>query len=296
MTTNTPQSKKAFTLIELLVVIAIIAVLIGLLLPAIQKVREAANRTQCLNNLKQIGLAMHDFHSSYGLFPPGEASPTSAAAIGNYTWSAFILPYIEQDNIYNQLQPSLHPTVAGTCPPSTGNNPLTPLVVTPIKVFICPTDTGPVINAMLGGYAKNNYPVTKALCFLNTTTRITDVTDGTSNTLMCGERHSPPGGKPFLLEGGVWACHSLNTNNTYSFDAVPMDQSLPAAAINAAGICCISGNDPNDIRGAAGSLHTGGGAQFVFCDGHCRFISVNIDNTIYNNLYNINDGNVIGDY
>src|SRR6476646_1777033 len=93
---SSPQRRPAFTLIELLVVIAIIAVLIGLLLPAIQKVREAANRTRCANNLKQIGLAMHSFHDANGFLPPYRIKKYFA------TWAVVIMPYIEQENVYKR--------------------------------------------------------------------------------------------------------------------------------------------------------------------------------------------------
>src|SRR5687767_15198425 len=95
---------SAFTLIELLVVIAIIAVLIGLLLPAVQKVREAANRTKCHNNLKQIGLGLHNYHSALGKFPPGN-NLAQAGSPPSFAWSTYLLPYIEQASLFQQINP-----------------------------------------------------------------------------------------------------------------------------------------------------------------------------------------------
>src|SRR5262245_26701471 len=102
-----PEKRRGFTLIELLVVIAIIAVLIGLLLPAVQKVREAANRTKCLNNLKQLGLALHHYHNTQGRFPPGAVGPIIGGAppgTKHHSLGSFLLPYLEQASLFQQYR------------------------------------------------------------------------------------------------------------------------------------------------------------------------------------------------
>ncbi|MFL5243864.1 MAG: DUF1559 domain-containing protein [Gemmataceae bacterium] len=124
-------SRRAFTLIELLVVIAIIAVLIGLLVPAVQKVRESANRIQCANNLKQLALAVHNYHSDRGTFPANSIysyDPTKP----NWSWLAHLLPYIEQDNLYIQAN------IGGN--PANNINQSLPQIATRVKTFLCPSD------------------------------------------------------------------------------------------------------------------------------------------------------------
>jgi prepilin-type N-terminal cleavage/methylation domain-containing protein/prepilin-type processing-associated H-X9-DG protein len=310
-------ARRGFTLVELLVVIAIIGILIALLLPAVQAARESARRSQCANNLKQIALGMHTFHDTYGAFPPGEVTsnttgaPKSAAR--NWIWSAVILPQIEQPALYDQLQVKLPSPPAQQKPPTqdapaaTGSDPRTPLVLTPVATYMCPSDPGPVLNPRLGKYAKNCYPVSKIVCFLDTRTKFNDILDGTSNTLLVGERANPENGRPFWHIGAIWPCMS-STNNSYAFEPGFMNVSLPANVISSSGTCCNSANDPNDIRSSTSSLHPGG-AQFAFCDGSVRFLLQTISyypanlahndkskDYVFNNLYQISDGRVVSNF
>ncbi len=232
--------RSAFTLIELLVVIAIIAVLVGLLLPAVQKVREAAARMSCSNNLKQLGLAAHNYHSTASKFPPGvnvpgiltglsggASSPPPVVAGQSFSIFEALLPYVEQNNVYNQLN-FVGPTTAGgnagndsqynNC--ATATNP-TPVGSTIIKTFLCPSDTAPTQTTYVGtsGVSKgltylfgaNTYGACAGIrsfytfdsssnptgtgmtqdgiFYINSSVSITSITDGASNTIAFGERN-----------------------------------------------------------------------------------------------------------
>lgn len=197
------QDRLGFTLIELLVVIAIISVLIGLLLPAVQKVREAAARAQCSNNLHQIGLALHNYHDSLGSFPAGYVC-TQPQANPDYTspgwgWAALLLPFIEQGNLYQQIN--------FTLPIEAPSNQYARTMI--LKLYVCPSDYSTGLftvynkgNGALTQAATNSYAAChgvgvdldeelddfNGMFSRNSRVRFADVTDGTSNTIAIGDR------------------------------------------------------------------------------------------------------------
>jgi prepilin-type N-terminal cleavage/methylation domain-containing protein/prepilin-type processing-associated H-X9-DG protein len=279
--------REGFTLIELLVVIAIIAILIGLLLPAVQKVREAAARMSCQNNLKQIGLAIHNYHDSYQKTPPTYTGTGSGAPTGQpyNSWMAFVLPYIEQDNVKRAYNLNLNCYDPGN----------TAIISTRVKVYECPssanaphTETYTFTHPTLGTYTYTNAatsdytavysispqlvnsgliptPVGSRLSIITVPEiAFTSVTDGLSNTIMVAENANRPqqwrAGKmtdPIASQGGAWAHFKSLTITGSTYDGVTTP-----------GPCAI--NCRNDMFGIY-AQHTGG-ANAVFGDGSVRFL------------------------
>jgi prepilin-type N-terminal cleavage/methylation domain-containing protein len=211
---HTDQPRRGFTLIELLVVIAIIAILIGLLLPAVQKVREAAARASDQNNLKQIALACHNFESARGVLPGYQPAPAgSSVASYGYSVHAFVLPFIEQEPLAKTFDPRTQQLFFGSAPFGTFNPALAATAVTPVKTFLNPADAqAPVCTIISGGspHAGTNYAAnigsgldandtannpgrsngtdirfpSDGLFWSGSRVKLLDITDGTSNTLM----------------------------------------------------------------------------------------------------------------
>ncbi|MGQ0636795.1 MAG: DUF1559 family PulG-like putative transporter [Planctomycetaceae bacterium] len=331
---------RGFTLIELLVVIAIIAVLIALLLPAVQQAREAARRTQCKNNFKQLGLALHNYHDTYGLFPTGAywnlsgilATPQVLDQRTNsqWSWAVMLLPGLDQAPLYSRLN------IGPNTFEAAANNPaLLSLLQTPLAVFICPSDPEGGLNrnrpfaAKAGGFlvgmaltantefAKSNYIACngdrdQTGMFLNGNNTnahrsFRDITDGTTNTIMLGERRSlrsPQQTAPTGPWAGIWAGAEGSPNGITNFTCL---MGLTEYQMNTG----KHSKDPSDTLAADSPLlafssaHVGG-AHFLMCDGSVRFISESIqwnddpvgsnDRGIYHSLGSISDGRVVGDF
>jgi prepilin-type N-terminal cleavage/methylation domain-containing protein/prepilin-type processing-associated H-X9-DG protein len=311
--TQAPKNRSAgFTLIELLVVIAIIAVLIALLLPAVQQAREAARRSQCKNNLKQIGLAMQTYHDGARTFPPGVFDPPPGCnpAVPNASrWGGMVplLPFIDLAPLYKDLNPVNHCLALPA--PGTAFNGKTYLQQ-PMPAFVCPSDDGPVVNSYHASYTKSNYPVSEQLANPNTSVKIEHIKDGTANTFMHGERRldvTAPVGQRY--SGAIVWGRSTVTDAGWKFRvAWPINYPSPVTSTTNA-----TSGDAGCVRHAVSSAHAGG-AHFLMCDGTVRFVNQNIGHNpvaqtptvcsapvagpgfVYQNLFFINDKNPVADF
>jgi prepilin-type N-terminal cleavage/methylation domain-containing protein len=303
--------RQGFTLIELLVVIAIIAVLIALLLPAVQQAREAARRSQCLNNLKQLGLALHNYHDNHGAFPPGWVGAngplgSDMEALNGFGWGAHVLPYVDQQPLYNQLN------FKASC-----FNPATNALAmkTVLSVFRCPsdpsTDSWTIFDEATGSTALASLPTAnyvgsfgtegaEDLCtgpqfpgakcagdgvfYHNSVTRIRDLTDGTSNTLIIGEHRTDT--RSVITAGGEPEWHSTWVGY------------IAGGQEAAARILGVSDHTPNhhdQHMDDFASWHTGG-VHLLMGDGRVRFLTENVDTNLWKGLATRSGGELIGEF
>lgn len=300
-----PVSRSGFTLIELLVVIAIIAVLIALLLPAVQQAREAARRSQCKNNLKQIGLALHNYHDVANSFPPGWIAVRNGVADfedggSGFSWGTFLLPYLDQAPLYSKLNFNYDMNAPENVD----------FLQAKLAVFQCPSDPKPdtfttegtpAVRLATANYVAmfgttdlhgcENAPgvapvnsggqcVSNGAFYHNSNTQFRDFTDGLSNTILAGERTTfvdPDHADEIFY--GTWA------------GAVPGEEHAVGRVIGHAE------HAPNQKHHAEdfGSSHTGG-AHFVMGDGRVVFLSENMNEDTFRSLGTRAGGEVVGEF
>jgi prepilin-type N-terminal cleavage/methylation domain-containing protein/prepilin-type processing-associated H-X9-DG protein len=335
----TRPSRRGFTLIELLVVIAIIGVLIALLVPAVQKVREAAARIQCTNNLKQIGLALHSFHDANRAFPPGyiDGNTNPASTPDNdvgpgWGWASFILPYLEQNAVFNQINFKQ--------PVGTGVN--AQISLQDLTIMQCPSDpyqqafavydssfTTPIAMVAHGNYVGcngweecfngtggnpqsgsgtdglgGNFGISGVGAFYrNSRTRIASITDGLSNTILAGERsgdHSPSTWTGAVAGGRcpAWMATQPPSPNSpppgLPYDNADFGEAFALAHANASHL--PSADFPIFDPDTFYSMHTGKGANFLFGDGSVHFLTSGINPMTYQALGTIAGGEVANDW
>lgn len=325
------SQSSGFTLIELLVVIAIIAILIALLLPAVQQAREAARRTQCKNNLKQFGVALHSYHATVNTLPPGWIGDPNSNVIGTNTgrcwgWGTMLLPYIDQTALYDSLARTTATTGLRGFNAVMMSFPLGSPLETVLTAFRCPSDTGdplvgpfPIFGTVPGNrlrIGRSNYagiagsninwaalptiPNMNGAFSQNSRRNFRDFTDGLSNTFLLGERRS----KYFVQNtwvGGdtIWSGVYGETTGPLQYQGILMQ----VGDCSRNRVINLKTPTSNCLTYSAFSSFHPGGAHFLMGDGAVRFVNENIaqgaanaPGSTYQNLASVNDGQVIGDY
>ncbi len=294
--TTSRNVRRGFTLVELLVVIAIIGILVALLLPAIQAAREAARRSQCSNNLKQIGLGLMNYHDTHNAFPAGwnKQSPNGQPDWG---WAVMILPFTEQATLYEELNPTerrLSQLYVSGAPADTQR-----LLQTPIKTYRCPSDTLKALNTLITFGSNNHFRLATSnyvasvgtgsqtgtganngVFYGNSWHGVKDILDGTAQTIAVGERSASH-------QAAQWA--GVGGNNSIGNEHQPRATARGGFVINFD--YTGTGAPQNQSKGYA-SYHPGG-TQFVMCDGAVRFVSQNTNSTIVQRMAIRDDGEAI---
>ncbi|TWT38516.1 DUF1559 domain-containing protein [Blastopirellula retiformator] len=313
-----PRIRRAFTLVELLVVIAIIGVLIALLLPAVQQAREAARRMDCSNHLKQIGLALHNHHDTYGHFPPGVrntnspnysssnwCSSTGANADAREPWTVAILPFLEQQNRYDLFDLDGAFTASSNVPGVTANNTQFRLAN---SAYQCPSDPGsrddwpttsyygvqgggPAADESCSTQSGNRVFYRNGVLYFNSKTNFRDMLDGSSNTFMVGETKyclTPTGRSDGIHTGWATGSKTDPYGSPYVL-AAARDQ------INSNPNVGLKHDTLNIMTKLFGSYHPGG-CFFLLGDGSVHFVAETIDLATYRALGKVDDGLPVGGF
>ena len=285
--------RNAFSLVELLVVIAVIAILVSLLLPAVQAARGSARAAQCKSNLRQIGIALHSYHDVHDGFPPAFLAHATVWR-PSWTWSTFLLPHLEQGGLFDDLQVTSAEFGGGAVLADTP----TPATQTALSIYACPADSGPDWNHRKSGHATSSYhgvlgnesqlvssyPALidqNGVFYVNSRVCVEGITDGSSHTLAVGECRLDPGGTG--KRGAIWAgMRGFTSNTLWLSDTVWWANAEPDWLINGPGEQAFSSHHP-------------GGAHFVFADGSVRLVAETIAGQTLARLAARNDGEPAGD-
>ncbi len=316
---------RGFTLIEILVAITIITILIALILPAVQRARAAARKTSCINNLKQIGIALTEYHNTHEMFPQAYVVARSGGTWTNcivppgmdqneyaWGWGTYILRHTEQQTLYNEMEPNGCRMPPATHPFPKADNQA--VLQRPLELFRCPANSPNYVNDHFNNYATSNYVVSGGAFAVNAaltqwdngSLRERDIKDGTTNTFLVGERYWTNRDTSLLpiqrsrQVGAVWPGRvPKSVASVVGTAKWPINTRYVGN-----NLCC--GGDAMQSRFAFASLHSGG-AAFLFADGRVGFLSeaihsgpppvptggsINGGDFVYQNLYRKNDGNI----
>ena len=330
MPRRSSSARSGFTLIELLVVIAIIAILIALLLPAVQQAREAARRTQCRNNLMQLGLALHNYEMAHEMLPPGVSNPTgpvlSVPDGYHMGWITQILPFIEQQNAFKKIDftRSVYAPENATVRAHVIGGLFCPSAPLPSHLTMQADGTQFAMNTYAGVHHDVEAPIDvdqNGVLFLNSSVKYQDVSDGSSNTIYAGEYRIEPNlvlgtnynlgwmsgtrgtlrnavvayKPPVAANGSNSAAPSGAPNSSPTGPAVAEGEWATHGAWEAVPLDPETKLPPSDYVGGFGSYHTSG-SHYLMGDGSVRFISQSISVPVYRNLANRRDGELVGDF